>query len=160
MVKEVLKYVCDVCNLQGIDEAKMKEHEAEPVTGLQLDVGGVYKMIHENSRGLLYRSDGSHLPEGSFRVAIVLKERKLTPDHSRDYLHYEFGITPNEGEAATWMRDTTPGGDFLATPEYIGELTPEEFEVAKVALSKSRDEDRLIFFKNHSNLEFIIGKIK
>jgi hypothetical protein len=144
MVK--IAYKCEVCGDVGEDEAKMREHEQQPLTGLEFQVGSLFGMRDPTLLRLYIldmhnRISNKEADEYLGReIMLITKQFIHGTDHERYYVvnSYFRGLSEKEERILEFLRtphinepsyfsEGVRGSDLV---ENLRELSEEEYRIA------------------------------
>lgn len=127
MVKEINKYVCEFCGLEGDLEGKIREHEKIPISGLNLKNGQIFKYFPYN--------------EENYLGVAVIYDKEILKDHSSLYYIRPYQIPLNNNSKP--FCDIT--SKIVHKPDSLFELTDQEYELVLKLSSKIKHEYPSLF---------------
>lgn len=149
MVRDVIRYVCEVCFKEGDRRPEIEKHELIPLSGLNLEIGQMFK-------------NNSWKDEDSFSV-IIISFREILEDHSCLYSGDVYAIPLGDIFKPWYDSDFTDltiydpvisAGITKKVSEIISELTDEEY---KFALEKLPGRDKGFRLKKTDAGLYVIG---
>ena len=118
MVREVTKYACGKCGLEGSNETKIAAHEQTPITGLDAKLGEMFK-IKDVVDGI-----------SGIYVLVITNNGDVGTDHKFICSGVVYELTPNDSLRKTVELHT----ERPVVEDKLSELTDGEYQIAEQIL--------------------------
>jgi len=123
MVRTVDLHICEVCGKEGKDKQAIKEHEQTPITGLDLEIGAMFKFHPEHYQ------EKDHV--------VVIFGSNILKSHMIEYWGEQYMLVPSYHGEKPYTEITRLE---ILYPRRISELTDTEYESAKEILGEGVTE--------------------